>query len=598
MDDAGLQALREAARLSPDNFPLRRHLAEQLLAKGYLADAEAEFRAALLLSPKDPDVIAGLAEAFVRQSAYGAALSALEPLLAEADYLPRVGLLAARALLGEGDVAGAAHRYHDAISRDPSLSDPNLAARLAPQPAVPDPIQPHDGSTDPAQPHAGQPDSAQTYGSADPAAQPHGDSPSPAQPHGDSPDTAQTYSGSPDPVQPHNAQTSTGTVPQQPYSAPAQPATTPQYPVPAQPGQTHTGTPTQAQPYQSQPYQPQPSKTQAQPGTPYSPGPHSGTVPAYPAPAYPAPPYGTSPLAEDSDAEVERSRVTFADVAGMDAVKEALRVKLLLPLQQPELFAAYGKRAGGGVLLYGPPGAGKTHLARAAAGELGAAFINVGLADILDMYIGSSERNLRSTFEMARRNRPCVLFFDEVDALAARRSDMRQAHIRGLVNQFLAELDGVDENANEGVLVLAATNAPWYIDAAFRRPGRFDQLVFVPPPDAAARAAILRILCRDKPLAEMDFDAVARATEGFVGADLKGLVDRAVETKLQQSIAAGRPIPLSTPDLLAVAQAVRPTSAREWLSTARNYVLHANDSGAWDELMPWIDGKKGGKGKW
>lgn len=464
LDDAGLHALREAARLSPDNLPLRRHLAEQLLTKGYLAEAETEFRAALVLSPQDPDVITGLAEAFVRQSAYGAALSALEPLLAAPGHAPRAGLLAARALLGEGDVAGAARRYHDAVARDPSLADPDLAARLTPQPVTPD--------------------------------------------------------------------------------------VTPQ-PVPSAP--------------------------------PYAPG---------------TPLYG----AEDpEDAEAERSGVTFADVAGMEAVKESLRVKLLLPVQQPELFAAFGKRAGGGVLLYGPPGAGKTHLARAAAGELGAAFINVGLADILDMYIGSSERNLRATFEMARRHRPCVLFFDEVDALAARRSDMRQAHTRQLVNQFLAELDGVEENANEGVLVLAATNAPWYIDVAFRRPGRFDQMVFVPPPDASARAAILRILCRDKPLAEMDYDAVAKVTDGFVGADLKGVVDRAVETKLRQSINAGRPLPLTTNDLLAVAQATRPTAVKEWLGTARNYVLHANDSGAWDELMPWIDGKagkKGSKGRW
>ncbi|MBE1588501.1 AAA family ATPase [Nonomuraea angiospora] len=445
LDDAGLQALREAARLSPDNLPLRRHLAEQLLTKGYLADAEAEFRAALLLAPKDPDISAGLAEAFVRQSAHGAALSALEPFLASPGYPPRMGVLAARALLGEGDFGRAAYRYHEAISRDASVADPELAARLT---------------------------------------------------------------------------------------------------------------------------------------TPVAP-----SVPA--APAQPA----TSPADASSGAEVERSKVTFADVAGMDAVKEALRVKLLLPLQQPELFAAYGKRAGGGVLMYGPPGAGKTHLARAAAGELGAAFVNVGLSDILDMYVGSSERNLRATFDLARRNRPCVLFFDEVDALAARRSDMRQAHTRQLVNQFLAELDGVDQDANEGVLVLAATNAPWYIDVAFRRPGRFDQLVFVPPPDTSARAAILRLLCRDKPLAEMDFDAVARVTDHFVGADLKGVVDRAVEVKLQQSISAGRPIPMNTHDLLAVAQNSRPTAVREWLATARNYVLHANESGAWDELMPWIKGK-------
>ncbi|MEV4835814.1 AAA family ATPase [Nonomuraea sp. NPDC049486] len=456
VDDPGLRALSEAARLSPDNLPLRRHLAEQLLGKGYLADAEAEFRAALVLAPKDPDIVAGLAEAFVRQSSYGEALSALEPLLAEGGYPPKVGVLAARALLGEGDLHKAAYRYHEAVSRDPSVADADLAGRLvAPPPVV-----------------------------AEPAGPPAGNPPAP---------------------------------------------------------------------------------------------------PAYMAPS--------SVTHERSTAEVERSGFSFADVAGMDEVKEALRVKLLLPMQQPELFAAFGKRAGGGVLLYGPPGAGKTHLARAAAGELGAAFVSVGLADILDMYIGSSERNLRATFDLARRHRPCVLFFDEVDALAARRSDMRQTHNRQLVNQFLAELDGVDQNANEGVLVLAATNAPWYIDVAFRRPGRFDQLVFVPPPDADARAAILRILCRDKPLAEVDFGAVAKVTDQFVGADLKGVVDRAVEAKLQESIRAGRPVPLSTRDLLAAAKTARPTSVREWMATARNYVMHANESGAWDDLMPYIQRK-------
>ncbi|MGN9783353.1 AAA family ATPase [Nonomuraea sp. ZG12] len=481
LDDAGLQPLRDAARLSPDNLPLRQLLANQLLAKGYLAEAEAEFRAALVLAPKDVNITTGLAEAFVRQSAHGAALAALEPFLVTPGYPPPMGVIAARALLAEGDLAAAAYRYHEAVSRDPSVADAALAARLATPPA------------------------------------PH---PTPAP---------------------------------RPTPAPsASPYTNPTPPAP-------------------------PAGPPAQPAAPY------GTGGGYPA------------QAGGASAEVERSGTTFADVAGMEAVKEALRVKLLLPVQQPELFAAFGKRAGGGVLLYGPPGGGKTHLARAAAGELGASFVNVGLADILDMYIGSSERNLRATFDLARRNRPCVLFFDEVDALAARRSDMRQAHNRQLVNQFLAELDGVDQNANEGVLVLAATNAPWYIDVAFRRPGRFDQLVFVPPPDASARAAILRILCRDKPLAEMDFDAVARITEHFVGADLKGVVDRAVEAKLHQSISAGRAIPLETPDLLAAAQAARPTSVREWFATARNYVMHANDSGAWDELMPWI---KGGKGKW
>ena len=134
----------------------------------------------------------------------------------------------------------------------------------------------------------------------------------------------------------------------------------------------------------------------------------------------------------------------------------------------------------------------KTHLARATAGEINATFLSVGISDVLEMWLGNSERNLHQLFQQARRNKPCVLFFDEVDALAASRTDMRTSAARHMINQFLSEMDGVD-SSNEGVLTLAATNAPWHVDAAFRRPGRFDRILFVPPPDQAARAAILRI---------------------------------------------------------------------------------------------------------
>ena len=130
------------------------------------------------------------------------------------------------------------------------------------------------------------------------------------------------------------------------------------------------------------------------------------------------------------------------------------------------------------------------------------------------MWIGSSERNLHAFFEQARRKKPCVLFFDEVDALAASRSDMRASAGRHLINQFLAEMDGINAN-NDGVLLLAATNAPWHVDPAFRRPGRFDSILFVPPPDVAARAAILRIQLERKPVAEIDHNIVAARAEGF-----------------------------------------------------------------------------------
>ena len=177
----------------------------------------------------------------------------------------------------------------------------------------------------------------------------------------------------------------------------------------------------------------------------------------------------------------EEPRITFADVGGMDALKEEIRSKIIHPLRHPELYRAYGKSAGGGVLMYGPPGCGKTHLARAVAGEVSASFIAVGIHDVLDMWIGQSERNLHELFERAREESPCVLFFDEVDALAARRSDLRTSAGRPLINQFLAELDGIG-GGNQGVLILAATNAPWHLDPAFRRPGRFDRVLFVPRP--------------------------------------------------------------------------------------------------------------------
>jgi transitional endoplasmic reticulum ATPase len=284
--------------------------------------------------------------------------------------------------------------------------------------------------------------------------------------------------------------------------------------------------------------------------------------------------------------DLEQPKTRFSDVGGMDSVKEDIRVKIIHPLEHARLYAAYGKKAGGGILMYGPPGCGKTHLARATAGEIRANFIPVGISDVLDMWIGSSERNLRSLFQQARRNRPCVLFFDEVDALAASRSDMRASAGRHLINQFLAEMDGIGES-NEGVLILAATNAPWHVDPAFRRPGRFDRIIFVPPPDAAARAAILRIHLRDKPLAEIDHDLIASKTEGFSGADLRAVVEVAVEEKLLDAVARGVPSPITTGDLLKSAERLKP-STLEWFASAKNYATYSNQAGTYDDVLKFL----------
>jgi SpoVK/Ycf46/Vps4 family AAA+-type ATPase len=237
-----------------------------------------------------------------------------------------------------------------------------------------------------------------------------------------------------------------------------------------------------------------------------------------------------------------RSDIKFLNVGGLADLKKEIAKKIVLPMQQPELYKAYGKKGGGGILMYGPPGCGKTFLAKATAGEVDAKFLSIGIHDVLDMWIGKSERNLHGIFETARKHRPCVLFFDEVDALGASRGDMRGSAGRNTINQFLAELDGLTSN-NEDLLVLAATNAPWHMDSAFRRPGRFDRVIFVPPPDREARAEILRLQLAGKPQEDIDVQAIAAKTDRYSGADLSAVIDRAIEAKLDEAISAGKPTP-------------------------------------------------------
>ncbi len=446
--DRALETLREAVRLSPENVPLRRHLAESLLSRGRPELAEAEFREALALAPDDADLQVGLANAFLQQGKNDLAVVILEAVTRRIDAPALAFVLLARSLASSGEVAEAVRQYRRGVEADPSVADQEFAERLG--------IRRSDD------------DEA-----------------------GFDEETSEVVEG-----RVRSA-----------WSGPA-------------------------------------------------PGP---TV------------------------EVDRPNLTFADVGGMEPLKDEIRMKIIHPLNHPELYRAYGKAIGGGILLYGPPGCGKTYLARATAGEIHAGFLAVGINDVLEMWIGNSERNLHALFEQARQNTPCVLFFDEVDALAASRADLKASGGRQLINQFLAELDGIG-GRNEGVLVLAATNAPWHLDPAFRRPGRFDRILFVPPPDAPARAAILRLLCRGKPVQNVDYEHLAKKTDNFSGADLRAVIDLAVEAKLREAMKAGVPRPLTTKDLLTAAAAVKP-STREWFATARNYALYSNQGGIYDDIL-------------
>lgn len=290
---------------------------------------------------------------------------------------------------------------------------------------------------------------------------------------------------------------------------------------------------------------------------------------------------------DDDDLRImSKPDMTFADVGGMDGVKREIDLKIIQPLKHADLYKSYGKKVGGGILLYGPPGCGKTFIARATAGQIDANFINVGLSDILDMWVGNSEKQLASYFDLAREKKPCVLFFDEVDALGAKRSDMRQSAGRNVINQFLAELDGINDN-NDGLLIIGATNVPWHLDTAFRRPGRFDRIIFVPPPDTAGREAILKLKLEGKPQEKVDFAKVAKKTKDFSGADLNAVIDIAIEGILEEAIRTGTPRPVSTKDLLAAVDRHRP-STTEWFTTAKNYAMFANKSGLYDDILKYL----------
>jgi AAA+ superfamily predicted ATPase len=296
---------------------------------------------------------------------------------------------------------------------------------------------------------------------------------------------------------------------------------------------------------------------------------------------------GTAPLGAPILFDVEQAQVRLADVGGMTEVKQRLNAAFLAPMRNPELRRMYGKSLRGGLLLYGPPGCGKTFLARAIAGELGARFLAVTLADVLDMWVGSSERNLRDLFAEARRAAPCVLFLDEIDALGHKRSQLRaSAAQRGTVNQLLSELDGVQQT-NEGVFVLAATNHPWDVDAALRRPGRLDRMLLVLPPDLPAREAILRYHLRDKPVAGVNLRDLAKRTEDYSGADLAHLVETAVERALMESARTGKVRKIGMRDFDAALAEVRPSTGA-WLSVARNVALFGNSDGSYDDLHRYL----------
>jgi len=295
---------------------------------------------------------------------------------------------------------------------------------------------------------------------------------------------------------------------------------------------------------------------------------------------------GESPGHTWFHADARAASTTFADIGGLAEVKKAIERLIILPFRQTEIYQRYGRKAGGGLLLYGPPGCGKTLLARATASECGLPFLNIRIEDVLNPYFGVSERNLHSAFAHARAAAPCVVFLDELDAIGLARRRLAGGSARSLVDQLLQELDAIGAD-NTNMLVLAATNVPWDVDEALKRPGRFDRSVFVPPPDREARETILAITLRGRPATGLDLRRLAEQTRLFSGADLAGLVERATDRAIDAAITTGHERPLSMSDFDNSLRDLVP-STLEWIATARRYVEFANDTGRYNDVQSFL----------
>ena len=233
---------------------------------------------------------------------------------------------------------------------------------------------------------------------------------------------------------------------------------------------------------------------------------------------------------------VETPNIDWDDVGGLNSVKQELKEAVEWPLKYPESFKRLGIRPPRGLLLYGPPGTGKTLLAKAVAKESEANFIQVKGPSLLSMWVGESEKGVRKIFERARQVSPCIVFFDEIDALAGKRGmEHGQKVTERVLNQLLAEMDGIENLSN--VIVVGATNRPDMLDSALLRPGRFDRILLSPAPTSQGRKEILKIHTKNMPLAkDVNLNKLIDRTEGFVGADIEALVREAAMLALRENI--------------------------------------------------------------
>ena len=258
-------------------------------------------------------------------------------------------------------------------------------------------------------------------------------------------------------------------------------------------------------------------------------------------------------------------QISFDSIAGLDKVKETFREKVILPFEHPEIFEKFSKKAGGGILLYGLPGTGKTMFAEAASNELDAKFIPIKCSDIKSKWYGESEQKVKAIFKEAKKYEKAIVFFDEFEAIGAKRTDDSNNCNNDLVPEILAEMQGVGSSkSNSTIMIIAATNKPWAIDSAFMRPGRFDEKIYIPLPDFEARKVLFSIQLKKLPVADdLDYDYLAKITEGFNGADIKEFCEKLKMSAIKDSLANGEEQTIGMDDVQRVEGTVKSSVALE-----------------------------------
>ena len=256
----------------------------------------------------------------------------------------------------------------------------------------------------------------------------------------------------------------------------------------------------------------------------------------------------------------DKPTIGFDDIAGLDDVKEDIRLKMIYPFAHPKLAQRYGISTGGGILLYGPPGTGKTMIAKAIAHEIDATFFVVSPAQMLSKWVGEAEQNIRKLFEAAKAEKTSVIFLDETEALVPKRKSGGSTVMQRVVPQILQELEGFDRRGDRALLFVGATNKPWMLDEAILRPGRLDAKIYVGLPDALARYRLLEINFDDRPLAgDVEFGELCDRLDGYSGADIRNIAQRAAQLPFMEAIAGKDARPISRKDIIAVIEATTPS---------------------------------------